>query len=77
MPWKPMLLRGAKVLARVDAAGEPVAEDGRVEIRYKPNDGKTDWSDITFVTLADSDEATIICGGSEAAVAVRTTPAAN
>ena len=40
MPWKPMLLRGAKVLARVDAAGEPVAEDGRVEIRYKPNDGR-------------------------------------
>lgn len=40
MPWKPMLLRGAKVLARVDAAGVPVAEGGRVEIRYKPNDGR-------------------------------------
>jgi len=40
MAWKIMLLRGAKVLARVDDAGELAVEGGRVEIRYKPNDGR-------------------------------------
>lgn len=35
-----MILRGQKVLARCDDAGRPLAESGRVEIRYKPNDGR-------------------------------------
>lgn len=35
-----MTLRGARVLARCDEAGEPIATGGRVEIRYKPNDGR-------------------------------------
>lgn len=33
-----MSLRGAKVLARCDERGRPLAEGGRVEIRYKPTD---------------------------------------
>lgn len=33
-----MTLRGTKVLARCDAGGRPLAEGGRVEIRYKPTD---------------------------------------
>jgi ribonuclease HI len=34
-----MLLRGTRVLARCDDAGEPIAgTDGRVEVRYKPQD---------------------------------------
>ncbi|MEC7518916.1 MAG: ribonuclease H [Myxococcota bacterium] len=53
MPWKPMLLRGAKVLARVDAAGEPVAEGGRVEIRYKPNDGRAYRAGVRNLTPVD------------------------
>ncbi len=36
MPWRKHRLRGSTVLARVDAQGELVAENGRVEIRYKP-----------------------------------------
>jgi ribonuclease HI len=40
MPWIPMMLRGQQVLARCDAAGTPRADRGRVEIRYRPNDGK-------------------------------------
>lgn len=40
MPWTEMKLRGAKVWARVDEAGAPRVEGGRVEIRYKPNDGR-------------------------------------
>ena len=40
MPWLPMDLRGAKVLARVDEDGKLRAEGGRVEIRYKPTDGR-------------------------------------
>ncbi len=40
MPWVQAVLRGTKVYARVDAGGSFVAENGRVEIRYKPNDGR-------------------------------------
>lgn len=35
-----MSLRGAKVFARCDAAGELVVASGKVEIRYKPGDSK-------------------------------------
>lgn len=35
-----MSLRGAKVLARCDAQGRLRADGGRVEIRYKPTDGR-------------------------------------
>src|SRR5580692_3511199 len=40
MPWVEAVLRGQRVLARAKADGSLVAEGGRVEIRYKPNDGK-------------------------------------
>ncbi|MDH3654389.1 MAG: ribonuclease HI [Myxococcales bacterium] len=35
-----MRLRNAEVLARCDESGELVAREGRVEVRYKPNDGR-------------------------------------
>lgn len=35
-----MSLRDAKVLARCDERGRPIADGGRVEIRYKPTDGR-------------------------------------
>src|SRR5690606_15521212 len=40
MPWRYMRLRGDRVLARCDASGAPTVVDGKVEIRYRPNDGK-------------------------------------
>jgi ribonuclease HI len=40
MPWIEARLRGQKVLARANADGSLASEDGRVEIRYKPNDGR-------------------------------------
>jgi ribonuclease HI len=40
MPWIPMRLRGQTVLARADEKGRLAPEQGRVEIRYKPNDGR-------------------------------------
>ncbi len=40
MPWVRALLRGQKVFARADASGRLVADSGRVEVRYKPNDGR-------------------------------------
>jgi ribonuclease HI len=40
MAWIPMMLRGQRVLARCEADGTPRAAGGRVEIRYKPKDGK-------------------------------------
>ncbi len=40
MPWRKMRLRNAEVLARCNASGDLVADGGRVEVRYKPNDGR-------------------------------------
>ena len=40
MPWVRALLRGQKVYARADESGRLVADNGRVEVRYKPNDGR-------------------------------------
>ncbi|MDC0742385.1 ribonuclease HI [Polyangium mundeleinium] len=40
MPWVRALLRGQKVYAKADEAGRLVSDGGRVEIRYKPNDGR-------------------------------------
>jgi ribonuclease HI len=40
MPWIEALLRGQTVLARANAEGELVTQSGRVEVRYKPNDGR-------------------------------------
>jgi len=40
MPWIEATLRGQRVLARAHADGSLATEGGRVEIRYKPNDGR-------------------------------------
>jgi ribonuclease HI len=40
MPWTVALLRGQKVLVRVNADGSFAAEAGRVEIRYKKTDAR-------------------------------------
>lgn len=40
MPWVRAILRGQKVYARATATGALAAENGRVEVRYKPNDGR-------------------------------------
>jgi len=40
MPWIEASLRGQRVLARAKTDGSLDADGGRVEIRYKPNDGR-------------------------------------
>src|SRR5579883_755654 len=40
MPWVEATLRGQRVLARAREDGSLADEGGRVEIRYKPNDGR-------------------------------------
>jgi ribonuclease HI len=40
VPWARALLRGQKVLAKAKADGSFDAVGGRVEVRYKPNDGR-------------------------------------
>ena len=40
MPWIEALLRGQTVLARATPGGALLAEGGRVEVRYKPHDGR-------------------------------------
>jgi ribonuclease HI len=41
MPWVEATLRGQRVLARATQTGALVIEGGRVEVRYKPNDGRS------------------------------------
>jgi ribonuclease HI len=40
MPWVEAVLKGQRVFARARADGSLAAEGGRVEVRYKPNDGR-------------------------------------
>jgi len=40
MPWVRAKLKGASVLARVDENGGFVTQNGRVEVRYNPRDGR-------------------------------------
>jgi ribonuclease HI len=40
MPWIEAMLRGQRVLARAKADGSLAVDQGRVEIRYRPNDGR-------------------------------------
>jgi ribonuclease HI len=40
VPWVRAILRGQKIYARADDKGALAADNGRVEIRYKPNDGR-------------------------------------
>lgn len=41
VPWRPALFKGTPVFARCDARGEPVSDDGRVEIRYRVSDQRS------------------------------------
>ena len=41
MSWERFRFKGSKVWARVDDEGRPVVQDGRVEIRYRPEDART------------------------------------
>src|ERR1700689_2160901 len=40
MPWVEALLKGKRIFARARDNGAFAAKGGRVEIRYKPNDGR-------------------------------------
>lgn len=54
MPWVKAILRGQKVYARADASGALVAESGRVEVRYKPNDGRKYQARADNLEIADA-----------------------
>ncbi len=51
MPWIEAMLRGQRVLARVNAEGALASESGRVEVRYKPNDGRVYRAAIANVQI--------------------------
>ncbi|MEO8798586.1 MAG: ribonuclease H [Polyangiaceae bacterium] len=69
MAWVEVLLRGKKVFARANADGSLVAQGGRVEIRYKTNDGRAYQAAAGNLEKAPS--ATLFpdshCGDAEAA----------
>ena len=51
MPWRAAVLRNSRVLARCDKSGELIAEGGRVEIRYRPQDGRAYHANIRNLTV--------------------------
>ncbi len=69
MPWRRMRLRNAEVLARCDASGELVSKDGRVEVRYKPKDGRAYFagaSNLKPTAGTPKIESDSFCGSGEA-----------
>ena len=69
MPWRRMRLRNAEVLARCDASGELVSKEGRVEVRYKPTDGRAYFasaSNLKAPAGAPKVEPDSFCGPGEA-----------
>src|SRR4051812_32432038 len=54
MPWVRALLREQKIYARADEKGALVADNGRVEIRYKPNDGRRYEARAANLTIVDA-----------------------
>ena len=64
-----MRLRNAEVLARCDASGELVSKEGRVEVRYKPNDGRAYFASVSNLkppSGAPKIEPDSFCGAGEA-----------
>ena len=63
-----MRLRNAEVLARCDDGGQLVAKGGRVEVRYKPNDGRAYFAAVSNLRPASNDsiEPDSFCGPAEA-----------
>lgn len=53
MPWVRANLRGNQVYARADEAGALVIESGRVEVRYRPKDGKSYRASPGNLTVSD------------------------
>ena len=53
VPWARALLRGQKVLAKARADGSLDAVSGRVEVRYKPNDGRAYQAAARIINIQD------------------------
>ncbi len=69
MPWRRMRLRKAEVFARCDPSGELISNGGRVEVRYKPGDGRAYFasaSNLEPVAEASHIEPDSFCGPGEA-----------
>jgi ribonuclease HI len=64
-----MRLRNAEVLARCDESGELVSKGGRVEVRYRPNDGRAYFAGASNLRPASNAaiEPDSFCGPAEAA----------
>ena len=58
MPWRKARFKGGEVLARCDAQGRFSAENGRVEIRYRPQDGRAYHAALR--NLAEAEDAAIL-----------------
>ncbi|MDH3200076.1 MAG: ribonuclease HI [Myxococcales bacterium] len=68
MPWRRMRLRNAEVLVRCDDQGELASNGGRVEIRYKPGDGRAYFAGVSNLSPTEGPiqiEPDSFCGEAE------------
>jgi ribonuclease HI len=76
MPWVDAILKGQKVLARARGDGTFDAQGGRVEVRYRPNDGRSYRASVANLTIPEGartyDDAH--CGPAEATDAAKKRP---
>lgn len=72
-----MRLRRAEVFARCDEQGELITNGGRVEVRYKPNDGRAYFAAASNLSPSTSPaiEDDAFCGPAEAAPKPKNTKA--
>lgn len=56
MPWRYAQLRDARVLVRCNDEGEPLASQGRVEIRYRLGPGRTYRAAVRNLALEEATE---------------------
>ncbi len=56
MSWRWVILRGTRVLARCEPSGELRSEGGRVEIRYRAQDGKAYRAALGNLSLVEGSE---------------------
>jgi ribonuclease HI len=67
MPWKMAKLRGQRVYVKALASGELESVSGRVEVRYKPNDGRSYRAGTSNIEAIESELlAEETCGPAEA-----------
>ena len=56
MPWRKAHFKGSEVFARCDLDGKLLAQSGRVEIRYRPQDGRAYHASLRNLAVSEDSQ---------------------